>query len=76
MIISTGTEKISSKVWIDSFVPLNLNPHHRMNFTDLINKIAPAVNTGETVYFRYHKGSYYDAMPSVLKNMTVIKSER
>ena len=29
------------------------------------------MNTGETAYFRNHEGSYYDAMPSLWKNMSV-----
>ena len=42
-----------------------------MMFSDWIKKISPAVETGETAYFRNHEGLYYDAMPSVCKNMSV-----
>ena len=42
-----------------------------MTFPDWINNISPAVKTGETAYFRNHEGSYYDAMPSVWKNLYV-----
>ena len=65
--------KIPAKVWADSFVDVNLNPHHRLSISGWINKIAAAVKTGETAYFWNHKGYYYYVMPSVWKNMTVIK---
>ena len=42
-----------------------------MKFPDWIKKISPAVKTGETAYFCNHEGSYYDAMPSLWKNMSV-----
>ena len=42
-----------------------------MSFHDCINKISPAVKTVEIAYFRNHEGSYYDAMPSVWKNIYV-----
>ena len=42
-----------------------------MTFPDWIKKISPAVKTGETAYFQNHEGSYYDAMPSLWKNMYV-----
>ena len=71
MVISTAIKKISAKVWTDSFVAVNLHPHHRMTFSDWIKKISPDVKTGETEYFRYHEGSYYDAMPSLWKKMSV-----
>ena len=73
MIISTAIQNIPAKVWIDSFVSVNLHPHHRLSFSGWIKNIPSAVNTGETEYFRNHKGSYYDAMPYVSKKMTVIK---
>ena len=50
--------------WTTS-VAVNLHPHRRLYFSDWTKKIAPAVKTGETEYFRNHEGSYYDAMPSV-----------
>ena len=64
-------QKIPAKVWIYSFVDVNLNPHHRMTFHDCIKNISPAVKTGETSYFRNHEDLYYDAMLSVWKNMSV-----
>ena len=73
MIISTSMQNIPAKVWTDSFVAVNLHPHHRLYFSDWIKKIAPSVKTGETEYFLNHEGSYYDAMPSFWKEMTVIK---
>ena len=42
-----------------------------MNFHDCIKNIPPAVKTGETAYFQKHEGSYYYAMPSVWKNMSI-----
>ena len=42
-----------------------------MTFHDCIKKISPSAKTGETAYFRNHEGSYYDAMPSAWKNMSV-----
>ena len=42
-----------------------------MNFPGWINNISPAVDTGETSYFRNHEGSYYDAMSYFWKNMYV-----
>ena len=71
MIISTAIQNIPDKVWTYSFVAINLHPHHHMTFHDCIKKISTAVKTGETAYFRNHEGSYYDAMPSVWKNMSV-----
>ena len=40
-----------------------------MTFPDWINKVSPAVNTGDTEYFRSYEGSYYDTMPYVWKKM-------
>ena len=71
MVISTAIQNISTKVWIDSSVAVNLNPHQRMTFSDWIKNISPAVNTGETAYSRNHEGSYYDAMPYFWKKMSV-----
>ena len=65
MIISKAIQNIPAKVWTDSFVAVNLNPHHRMTFPDWIKKISLAVNMGETAYFRNHECSYYYAMPYV-----------
>ena len=73
MIISTATQNITTKLWTDYFVSVNLHPHNRFYFSDCIKKIAPYVNMGETEYFRNHEGSYYDAMPYVWENRTVIK---
>ena len=73
MIISTATQKYPAKVWKDSFVAVNLNPHHHLYFSGWINKIAPDVKTGETEHFRNHEGYYYDTIPSVWKHMSVIK---
>ena len=39
MVISTAIQNIPSKVWKDSFVDVNLHPHHRMTFYDWIKKI-------------------------------------
>ena len=63
--------KNPARVWIDSFVSINLHPHHCMTFPDWIKNISPAVNTGETEYFRNHEDSYYDAIISVWKMMSV-----
>ena len=71
MVISTAIQNISAKVWTDSFVAADLHPHHRMTFPDWIKKISPAVKIGETAYFRNHEDSYYDAMPSLWKKMSV-----
>ena len=73
MITSTAIQNIIAKVWTDSFVAVNLHPHHGLSFSDWFKKVAPAVKTGETAYFRNHEGSYYNAMPSVWKKMAVIK---
>ena len=71
MVIFIAIQNISAKVWIDSFVAVNLHTHHRMMFPDWINNISPDVNTGETAYFQSHEGSYYDAMSSIWKMMSV-----
>ena len=42
-------------------------------FSEWIKNISPDVKTGDTADFGNHEGSYYDAMPSVWKKMTVIK---
>ena len=73
MIISTAIQNIPAKVWTDSFVAVNLHPHHHLSFSGWIKKIAPDVKMGETAYFWNHEGSYYYSMPSVCKKMTVIK---
>ena len=73
MIISTAIQNIPAEVWIDSFAAVNLHPHHHLCFSDWIKNIARAVKTVETAYFWNHEVSYYDAIPSVYKNMTVIK---
>ena len=65
--------KIPVKVYTDSCDNFNLHPHRRLSFAGLIKKIVLAVKMGETLYFWNHKGSYYNSMPSVCKNMTVIK---
>ena len=54
MVISTAIQNISAKVWTDSFVAVNLHPHHRMTFHDWIKNISPAVKTVEKEYFRNH----------------------
>ena len=59
------------KFWTYFFLTVNLNPRHRMTFHDWIKKISPVVKTGETAYFRNHEGSYYYAMPSVWKDISV-----
>ena len=71
-VIYTSIQKISAKVWTYSFVAVILHPHHRMTFHEWIKNISPAVNREETVCFRNHEGSHYDAMPSVWKNMSVL----
>ena len=43
IIISTAIQNIPDKVWTDSFVDVNLHPHHCMTFNDCIKKILPAV---------------------------------
>ena len=73
MIISTDIQNIPSKVWTYLFVAANLNTHHRLSFSGWTRNIAPDVKIGETAYFRNQEGSYYDDMPYVWKNMTVIK---
>ena len=45
MIIYISIKNIPDKVWTDSFVAVNLNPHHRLSFSIFIKKIAPAVKT-------------------------------
>ena len=42
-----------------------------MNFHDCIKEISPDFKTVETAYFLNHEGSYYDAMTSVWKMMSV-----
>ena len=39
MIISTAIQNIPVEVWTDSFVGVNLHPHHCMNFHDWIKNI-------------------------------------
>ena len=73
MIISTATQKIPSKFWTDSFVAVNPHPRHHLSISGWIKNIAPAVKTGETEYFRNYTGYYYDAMPSIWRNIAVIK---
>ena len=57
MIISTAIQNITEKVWTDSSVSVNFHPCHHLSFSEWIKKIAPYVNSGETVYFRNHEGS-------------------
>ena len=71
MVISTDIQNIPGKVCTDSFVTVNLHPHHRMTFHEWIKNILPDVKTGETSCFRNHEGSYYDAMPPIWKNISL-----
>ena len=71
MIITTDIQNISGKVWTDSFVAVNLHPHHCLSFDDWVENISSSLKTGETDYFWNNKWSYYDAMSSVWKKMTV-----
>ena len=71
MIISTAIHNIPAKFWTDYFVAVNLHPHHRMNFTDWIKNISPAIKTVETAHFKKIEGSYYDAMPYIWKQLSV-----
>ena len=48
IIISTEIQNISAKLWIDSFVAVNLHPHFQLHFSGWIKKIAPDVETGDT----------------------------
>ena len=73
MIIYTAIQNISAKVWTYSFVSVNLHPNHRLSFSDWIKNIALTVQMGDTAPFWNHDRSYYDSMPAVCKNMTVIK---
>ena len=73
IIVSTSIQNINAKFWTDSFVAVNLHPHRCLSFSDWIKKIAKSVKTGETAYFHNHEGSYYDVMPYIWKNMTLIK---
>ena len=72
IIISTTIPKIS-KVWIKSFVSINLHLHHCLYFAIWINSIVPSFNTGGKDFLGGFKGSYYDSMPFLFKNITVIK---
>ena len=76
MIISTAIQNIPDKVWKYFFVAVNLHPYHHLSFSSWTKKIAPTVKTGDTEYFQKREGSYYDAMLSIWKNKTMIKSER
>ena len=71
MVISTAIKNIPSKVWTDSFVAVNLHPHHCMTFSYWIKKISPAMKTEVTAYFLNHEGSCYDTMPTVCKKKSV-----
>ena len=73
MIIYKSIQNIPAKIWTDSIIAVNLNPHHCLYFSGCIKKIAPDIKTGETAYFWNHEGLCYDAMPSVWKKTTVIK---
>ena len=46
IIISTSIQNIPTKVWIDSFVAVNLHPRHQLTFPDWIKKISPPIKTG------------------------------
>ena len=73
MIISTAIQKSLPK---SGHIPLLLSIFILITacfFSGWIKKIAPAVKTGETSYSRNHEHSYYDAIPSVCKRVTVIK---
>ena len=58
MIASTAIQKISSKVWTDYFVAVNLHPSHCFSLADYIKNIILAVKTGDTACFRNRDGSY------------------
>ena len=65
--------KASSKPWTYYFFYFNLNPNPCLYFSECINKIELAVNMGDTYYFFNQKGSYYDDILYMWKNMISIK---
>ena len=65
MIISISIQNIASKVWTDSFVAVNIHPHHLLYFSVWVKKIVLDVKTGNKAYSWNHKGSYYDMMPPI-----------
>ena len=67
------SKKIMPRSGHITFVAVNIHTHTCLYFYDWIKKISPYFSTGETDYFWNHKGTYYDNMPSVWKNMTLIK---
>ena len=73
MIVNTAIQKISSKLWIDSFVDANLHPCHCFYLYECIKNIASYVKIVETYYFWNYKGSYYDSIQYTWKKMTAIK---
>ena len=73
MIISTAIQNIPAKVWRDYFVVVNHFSCQHFSFSDWIKNIVPAVKMRDTAYLRNHKESYFDYMPYVWKNITVIK---
>ena len=73
MISSKAIQNNSDKVWIYYFSYINLYPNHPFSFSEWINNISLAANTGDGGYFFNHKESYFNAMPSLCKQNTVIK---
>ena len=73
MIVSTYIQKLSSKVWTDSFIAVNFHPHRCLSSSYIINNFALAVKMGDTYYFWKQGGSYYNVIIYVCKNMIVIK---
>ena len=70
-IISIALKDLPGTLWKNSFIRVNLHPHHRLSFGKWIEKIFDKVHTGETKYYRTNEHSYYDAMPAVWKRVTV-----
>ena len=71
MIISTAIQNIPAKVCTDSFATINHHPHHHMTIHDWIQNISPSAKTGKKSYSLNLEGSYYYAMLSAWKMISV-----
>ena len=73
MIVSTAIQNISAKVLTDSFVDINLHTCFTLYLADWTKNIYSDIKAVETAYFHNHEGYYYNVMPYVWTNTTVIK---
>ena len=70
-ILCIAIKNLPEKIWEQSFIKVNLHPHHRVSFKEWIMQIDAQVPTGEAAYTHANKESIFDAMPGFWKAMQI-----